>query len=466
MGVMVRNGRYVLRWKDGTGQRRFVTSNASTKTEAKRLLRELQQQAERQRLGLEALPPEDGGGSLTALLNWWLTSCSTSSPSHARNESVIRTHLLSSELAPLPLTAITSAKVEAFLHRKEQEGLSPQSLNHLRGFLSRAFNTARRLGRYKGQNPISDVQKRRIPKRPPSYLKADEVARLLQALAPRWQPMFATAIYTGLRKSELIGLRKIDVDLDARLLTVSRSRDRDTTKGGHADTIPIAAELVPYLERAIAASPSELVFPRHDGSMMREDVDLVSVLRRAMARAGIVTGWRHLCRRKGCGHVEKASDGSLRRCPVDGRKLWPKPEVRAVRFHDTRHTTASLLMMSGANPAAVQRIMRHADPKLTMDVYSHLAPDYLRAEVDRLAFGVRPSEVTMELPLLMAANTKPTENGAPVVQFIRNDQRSEPITNNSSEIQTVSEARQAGLEPTTLGLEGRCSIRLSYWRER
>ncbi len=113
MGVMVRNGKYVLRWKDGAGRRRFVTSNASTKTEAKRLLRELEQQAERQRLGLEALPPEDGGGSLAALLEWWLTDYSASTHSHARNESVVRTHLLSSELASLPLTAITPAKVEA-----------------------------------------------------------------------------------------------------------------------------------------------------------------------------------------------------------------------------------------------------------------------------------------------------------------------------------------------------------------
>ena len=61
--------------------------------------------------------------------------------------------------------------------------------------------------------------------------------------------------------------------------------------------------------------------------------------------------------------------------------------VRPIRFHDLRHGTASLLMMAGANPAAVQRIMRHSDPKLTTEVYGHLAPEYLRAEVDRLTFG-------------------------------------------------------------------------------
>jgi integrase len=49
-------------------------------------------------------------------------------------------------------------------------------------------------------------------------------------------------------------------------------------------------------------------------------------------------------------------------------KLWPKALVRRIRFHDLRHATASLLLMAGANPAAVQRILRHSDPRITADV--------------------------------------------------------------------------------------------------
>jgi hypothetical protein len=61
-----------------------------------------------------------------------------------------------------------------------------------------------------------------------------------------------------------------------------RSHDRDTTKGGHADAIPIAAELKPFLEAAISASPSELVFPRPDGRMMARGIQLEQILRRAL----------------------------------------------------------------------------------------------------------------------------------------------------------------------------------------
>jgi integrase len=89
----------------------------------------------------------------------------------------------------------------------------------------------------------------------------------------------------------------------------------------------------------------------------------------------VVEGYRHKCRRQGCGHEEAAADQETRRCPKDRRKLWVKPMVRPIRFHDLRHTTASLLMMNGANLPAVQRILRHSDPKITTELYGHVAPE-------------------------------------------------------------------------------------------
>ena len=114
-------------------------------------------------------------------------------------------------------------------------------------------------------------------------------------------------------------------------------------------------------------------------------------LRRALGRAGVVEGCRHVCRRQGCGHFEAAKDQAQRRCPKDNQKLWVKPVVRPIRFHDQRHTTASLLTQAGANPASVQRMLRHSDPKVT-ERYRHLSPGYMRAEVDRLHFGLTVEE--------------------------------------------------------------------------
>ncbi len=436
----LKDDKWYLRWKDEGCRWRGKVSTARTKAEARRLQAELERKVERVRLGVEAALPEDGGGTLAELLRWWLETYSKPLASHVTNESAIRTHFLCSELAQLPLTAITAGRVEAFLQAKSRE-VSPQMVNHLRGYLSRAFNTARRADRYPGTNPVQDVRKRKVPKRKPDYLRPHEVPLLLRALDPRWRPLFATAIYTGLRKGELLALRKADTDLARQQLTVARSHDRDTTKGGHADGIPIATELMLFLRVAITASPSGLVFPRRDGSMMRRDVNLEQTLRRALGPAGVVEGYKHVCRRKGCGHAEAATDQEQRRCPKDGRKLWVRPVVRPIRFQDLRHTTASLLIMSGANLPAVQRILRHSDPKITTEIYAHLAPEYLRAEVDRLSFG---KAVADALPrnfvtrLLPEGRSGKKKAGTPDAK--------------PQEVPALRLERETGFEPATLSL--------------
>jgi len=65
--------------------------------------------------------------------------------------------------------------------------------------------------------------------------------------------------------------------------------------------------------------------------------------------------------------------------------------VRRLRFHDLRHTTATLLLRAGVPLVAVQRVLRHKDPKLTAETYGHLEQDFLRAEVDRLKLDGMPS---------------------------------------------------------------------------
>ena len=85
---------------------------------------------------------------------------------------------------------------------------------------------------------------------------------MLAELRPidRW--MVATLIYAGLRKGEIYGLRRTDVDLARRLIIVRRSYANDTTKGGREEAVPIAPPLVQHLEAALEAAKGELLFPR------------------------------------------------------------------------------------------------------------------------------------------------------------------------------------------------------------
>ncbi|MCC6810924.1 MAG: site-specific integrase, partial [Deltaproteobacteria bacterium] len=392
--VYEKNGKWFLRYKTIDGRWVSKSSEARTKTEAKLLASEMARQVEQEKIGLR----QPGSGLIVReLLQWWLDEYSSQLASHQRNIYAIKAHIFPHTIAKVPLRELTPGHIERLLQEKSKSH-SPQTVNHLRKYFLISFNCARRAGKFTGPNPAQDVRARKVPRRMYDYLKAGEVPRVLQALNPTARPLFAAAIYTGLRKGELFGLRKIDVDLQRGLLTVARSHDRDTTKGGHADVIPIAAELVPFMERAIEDSPSELVFPNEAGELRRDDSKLAKMLRGALARAGIVQGYEHVCRRSGCKHREKQADATIRRCSKCNMKLWPKALVRPIRFHDLRHTCASLMMMAGANPAAVQRIMRHSNPRMTTEVYGHLAPDYLKDEANRLKLLGDGSLVTLMLP--------------------------------------------------------------------
>jgi len=119
-----------------------------------------------------------------------------------------------------------------------------------------------------------------------------------------------------------------------------------------------------------------------------------------MGRAGVVTGYLHSCRRcKAAGkpHIEEHPDNERRRCPACGMVLWAKPLPKKLRLHDTRHTTATLLLAGGADMYAVARILRHTDPKVTFETYAHLVPGYLHEQVDRLS-AVVPEVGSISFP--------------------------------------------------------------------
>src|SRR5688572_23740845 len=107
-------------------------------------------------------------------------------------------------------------------------------------------------------------------------------------------------------------------------------------------------------------------------------------------------------------------------------------------------------MMAGANPAAVQRILRHSDPRITTEVYGHLAPDYLRAEVDRLSFSVKPA------PFVPAVSPSPAHHA----------KRPGPRAGNPAEIRAFSPARDTGFEPVAFGSGGRRLVHHVVWPPR
>ena len=111
------------------------------------------------------------------------------------------------------------------------------------------------------------------------------------------------------------------------------------------------------------------------------------ILRRPLARPGVISHHERSCRRKGCGFRDRADDATEARCPRCDFKFWIAPLGRPLRFHDLRHTAASLLLEASAGLHAVQLILRHRHPQTTMRLHAHLQQDYRAKEKPRIAAG-------------------------------------------------------------------------------
>jgi integrase len=449
-GVLQRNGVWYIKYRDGSGRWRRKATDAKTKTEAKRLADERAREGRRQREGVEPLPG-DSRMTLAQLCKWWLEHrCATDR--QYLEEKRLQKNVLASDLGATELRHVRAGLVEDQLRRMEKAGAAAKTINGLRGVLHTVYTKARRAGVWSGLNPIDDVESRKVPKKVHPTLKAEEIAVVLSWVPSDWRDLFATALYTALRKGELFGLKRTDVDLKERTLLVARSYDKETTKGKHADLIPIAPPVVPFLEHALETSKSAFVFPAEDGTMRSPDLDPEKILRRALGRAGIVDGYEHICRRCKSKGVEEPSemhpDDEIRPCPRCRMSMWPKPVPRWMRFHDIRHSTATLLLRAKVPMQHVQRILRHADIKLTVDTYGHLVIDDLRDAIGSLPALERANVIDAESTV-----TEPAENSAAfgpnLVQAESDPKTTAGVVGKVSATPATSDVGETGFEPAT-----------------
>jgi len=178
----------------------------------------------------------------------------------------------------------------------------------------------------------------------------DEAALLIGDVPEADQPIWATAMYAGLRYGELRALLVDDVDLDARLIHVRAGWDpkegRQTPKStAGVRSVPIIGRLRPHLERALSECPSGLVFA------VQPDVPFQSQ------------------------SIQDRAD-----------KVWKKTGRRRITLHECRHTFASLMIAAGANAKTLQIYLGHSTITTTLDRYGHLFPG---AEAEFIALADR-----------------------------------------------------------------------------
>jgi len=461
MATVERHGN---RWRvvcvGADGRRVREVLPARTKAEARELAARFERRVWLQRRGLE-LGPEELTGTLGELCTWWLEKRCPKASLHGGAMAGLKKHVIQAPIGSTPLARLRSHHLDELLHEREAAGASPATVNNLRSQLRTVFSRAKKAGRWVGDNPLDQIERRKVPKRAYRTLTPEQIGRMLAEVPEDWRPLFACAAL-GLRKGELFALRKSGVDLNRGTITVARSHDRDTTKGGVAAVLPLPVSLRPWIEYQVRRVPGPLVFPAPDGTQRSREADPQKILRHALARAGIVDGYEHRCR--WCGHKEGANDAEARFCPKcpkivqrrgralaepRGRRLWPVALHVPIRFHDLRHTFATELLRRGVDPHRVQRLMRHSDVRLTLGTYAHLLVEDLRAAAD----------AHTPLPA-WAATPEPRDRAPDFSQFapiephtVRQGRSSEHDAARVSEgNREPGLERETGFEPATLSL--------------
>ena len=343
------NGRFEARYRAPDGRER--SRRFTTKREA---------QAHLDQIGVDRrtgswTDPRAGRITLTEWsVQWQATTVHLRPSSRARDESYLHNHVLP-RFGAMRLDAIGVLDVRLWVADLNDSRLAPATVHKAYQTLSKILRSAVDAGLL-AQTPCRRIDLPRIERDEMRFLAPVEIAQLADAIEPRYRAMVLVASYCGLRLGELAGLRRAQVDLEARTIRVIENavdvkgkivHGAPKTKAGRR-TVPvpptIAAALEHHLATYVADDPAAPVLASPSGGALR------------------IPNWR--------------------------RRVWA-PAIRAagvepLRPHDLRHTAVALWIAAGANPKQIAAWAGHTSVAVVLDRYGHLFEGHEAAVLSRL----------------------------------------------------------------------------------
>jgi integrase len=309
--------------------------------------------------------PDSKSVTVAKAAELWLTSCDAAGlerTSITAYRQRVELHI-APILGALRLTQLTVPLVRGFEDRLRQDGRSPAMVRNVRRSLGALLANAQERGLV-GQNVVRSLYTRRRSRRTEGNGKLkigidipspDEIRAIIAHLNGRWRPLLLTAIFTGLRASELRGLRWDDVDLRRGELHVRQRADRHGTIGRTKSeagerTVPLPPMVIAALrEHKLACTNGELglVFPNSKGGIDHRNTIVERGFHPAQVAAGVVD--------------------------KNGRAKYPG-------LHSLRHFYASWCINRRVDGGlelplkVVQTRLGHASIQMTADTYGHLFP--------------------------------------------------------------------------------------------
>jgi integrase len=274
----------------------------------------------------------------------------------------VRLHLKPA-VGHIPLAKLAPLHVQQLLNAKKAAGLSAKSIRYIRGTLRTALNQAVRWDLIP-RNPAALVDGPRVAHFEIRPFTPEEARRFLAAMKDdRLEALYSVALTMGLRQGEALGLRWEEVDLEMGYLRVSKQLQR-------FDGQTRLVEPKTSRSRRTLAMPGTIV------KLLKEHRDRQLQERENAADKWIETG---LVFTTAAG---KALDAT--RVSRDFHVHLDRAGLAQRRFHDLRHSCATLLLVQGVSPRVVMDVLGHSQIALTMNTYTHVIPELRRQAADRM----------------------------------------------------------------------------------
>jgi integrase len=336
---------YLGAGSDGKYRRHYETVHGR-KSNAERRLRELLVSHDK------GIFSPTGRVTVAEHLNNWLegyvkTNCSQRTLEGYK--SIVETHLIPA-LGHLLLKNLNPQAIQRY-YGKACQNLSARTVHHHHRVLFQSLKYAVRQG-YLGLNPAERVDPPTPRKKTMRTLTPSEVEHLLEvAHHSSYYPIYYTALSTGLRQAELLGLRWRDIDLDLCSISVSQvlymSHGKCTFTQPKTEHSRRQVSMTPKLAIFLRTykKERELLYLDMDRILSLDDLVFTSITLDPLGASVLSHDFQRVAKRAG---------------------------ISGVRFHDLRHTFASLMLLRGAKPKVISEALGHSSVAFTMDVYSHI----------------------------------------------------------------------------------------------
>lgn len=295
-------------------------------------------------------------------------------------------------IGSVPLCSLTTPHIQAFYNDLEKEGhsitkknkktgkmetvkvpLAPKSIKNIHVILSKCLNVAVRL-KYIKFNPATPTSRPKVTRPEISPLTTDQIKEFLSALDHEdLADLYKVIVFTGLRKSEALGLSWSNIDFDSHVLRINQQLQKRPQRDGGYTIAPVKQDRVRFI------TVSSYVIKILTDRKAKQDSE----------RETAGPTWTDFCLPSGKSAqlVFTNPDGT----PVNPKKAYlhynkiaTQHNFDASRVHDLRHTFAVVSLQNGDDYKTIQENLGHASASFTLDIYGHRTTQMQKESASRM----------------------------------------------------------------------------------